>query len=395
MHRLPQVVDQVLRVFEADGQAHQAALVRPASRRAHGLHVVGHGQAHRAAPGIADLEELQGVDEGIDLSGGVARIEHHAEQPGGGGAVALPVRMAGAAGQRRVEHLRHLGLVLHPQRDAPRAGVLRGIAQRQGMQAAQHAGDVVRANAQAEPHVGEQQAFVQGIVAGGHAAHEQVGAAALVFGKGLHHHIHAEIEGLQRDAGSPSGVDGGEDAVLPCHGDESAQIGHFHGHRTGRFQPEELGLRRDQLGEFFRGASGFVDLVLNAPGPEKALGQFAARAVHIARQQHRVALLQQSEIDQGDGRKTRGAEHAVAPAIEHGQTLLQDERGGGAVQPVGIAGLAAPVARAHRGHIWEDHGGGMVHAGLHRTKTGWRLIRVMLQTGGQMLHFGGRLGFLV
>ncbi|OIQ66960.1 hypothetical protein GALL_514670 [mine drainage metagenome] len=263
------------------------------------------------------------------------------------------------------------------------------------MQTAQHAGDVVRAHAQAEPHVGEQQAFVQGIVAGGHAAHQQVGAAALVFGQRLHHHVHAQVEGLDGDACGPRGVDGGAHAVLFRHLDEAAQIGHFHRHRSGSFQPQQTGLRGDQGRQFVAAAQRVVELVGNAPGGEKFLRQLTAGPVHVVGQQHAVALLQQGKIDEGDGRQPGGAEDAVPSAVERGQPLLEDEGGGRAVQAVGIAGLATPVACAHGGHVGEQHGGGVVHAGLDRAEACWRLVGMVLQAGGQGSRLQGVGRFLV
>jgi cytochrome P450 len=95
--RLLAVGDQVLDRFEADREAHQRA--GPGRALADHREVVRHRQAHRPGPGVADLEQLQGIDEGIDLGAGEARIEDDREQAGGLG-TERSQRMTRRAGRR-------------------------------------------------------------------------------------------------------------------------------------------------------------------------------------------------------------------------------------------------------------------------------------------------------
>ncbi|GAS34490.1 hypothetical protein NGUA31_03840 [Salmonella enterica] len=81
------------------------------------------------------------------------------------------------AGQGRVQHLRHLGPVDQPLRHLARSHIVRGVPQGHAGQAAQHHLDVIEPNPDAQPHVRELQAQVQGLVARDDGAHEHVATA--------------------------------------------------------------------------------------------------------------------------------------------------------------------------------------------------------------------------
>ena len=74
------------------------------------------GEALEAAPGGADAEQRQRVEE-RDSPRPAARLEHDAEQPARAGEVALPDRVAGIALERRMQHARDLGPLREPARD--------------------------------------------------------------------------------------------------------------------------------------------------------------------------------------------------------------------------------------------------------------------------------------
>ena len=116
--------------------------------------VVGHDQADRPGPRIADAEQPQRVDEGVDAFAAVALVEDHREQPGGRAAAALPVGVARAAGQRRMQHLRDLGAAVPASAASARAAAsCARVAQRAASAASAARLGVVAADAEAEPHV--------------------------------------------------------------------------------------------------------------------------------------------------------------------------------------------------------------------------------------------------
>src|SRR5579859_1190474 len=76
------------------------------------------------APAIADAE----VPEPVDQRGARRRVaagEYEAEQPRRALEVPRPDVVAGAGGQRRMQHARHLGPPLKPARDRERAVLMR------------------------------------------------------------------------------------------------------------------------------------------------------------------------------------------------------------------------------------------------------------------------------
>src|SRR5690348_5613186 len=79
---LREIGDQILRVFEADMDAHQRSLGLPARRGAAALRVGRLDQAFITAPAGADAEQVERVDKSVDRRFR-HRFQHHAEQPAG------------------------------------------------------------------------------------------------------------------------------------------------------------------------------------------------------------------------------------------------------------------------------------------------------------------------
>src|SRR5437588_3337506 len=91
---LRQIGDQILRVFQADMDAHQRPLGLPAGRGAAAFREGRLDQALVAAPAGADAEQVERVDEGVDRFFR-DRFQYEAEQPAGAEEIALPELVAG------------------------------------------------------------------------------------------------------------------------------------------------------------------------------------------------------------------------------------------------------------------------------------------------------------
>src|SRR5271166_4887568 len=132
-----------LDVLVADAGGDGRAARRPAGRGAVGCAVEGNRQTFVAAPGSAEAEELEPVEEGRDRRLRDRR-EDDAEEAGRAGEIALPDRVAGVVGQGRVDHPQNLGPRLKPARQ--RQPLPLGFAQPQVHRAepAQREKDVLR-----------------------------------------------------------------------------------------------------------------------------------------------------------------------------------------------------------------------------------------------------------
>ena len=103
-------------------------------------------EALEAAPGRADAEQRQRIDEGVR---GLVRhrLEHDAEQAGRAGEIALPDRMPGIGLERRMQHARDLGARREPSRDRERRLLMMHQPHLHGAQAAQREEHVLRPGA--------------------------------------------------------------------------------------------------------------------------------------------------------------------------------------------------------------------------------------------------------
>src|SRR5215471_13482516 len=106
-------------------------------------------KAFKSAPGSADAEQGQLVQEGVNRFDG-SRLEYDAEKPARASKVPFPDRMAGMALEGRMQHAQHLGAGLQPARDLHSRSVMLGETHPHGAQSAQAEKHVVRPDA--EPH---------------------------------------------------------------------------------------------------------------------------------------------------------------------------------------------------------------------------------------------------
>ena len=102
---------------------------------AHRRQVVGHRQAHRAGPRVADLEQLQRIDEGIDLRAAEARDRRRPRTaPPPREQSAAQCSWPGEPGSAGWSTGDDLGRARPPLRELAAAAVLRRVAQRQRRQ---------------------------------------------------------------------------------------------------------------------------------------------------------------------------------------------------------------------------------------------------------------------
>ncbi len=332
--------------------------MRPA--RPHRRDVVGHREAARPAPAPADREQFERLDEAVDLLGTITRVEHHREQPARAREVAREGFVARAVGQLGMQHRGDLGTRLQPLGQRQRAAAVCLEAQPHVRQVAQDQRAVVGRHAQAGAHARQLEPLVDRALGRDGRAHQHVAAARLVLGERLHRDVDAVLEGLEREARRIGVVDRGDHAALARHRRDGPHVGHFHGHRARRLQPQQAGFGADQLGD--AGADQrIVEAHADAEIARQPVAEIGVGAVGIVRDQHVVAALHDAEIDVHDRRQPRGLQQRVRAALDHGQLACQFERGGRGVQAVAPLVVLAPVERAHRRQIGEHHGRGARH----------------------------------
>ena len=228
----------------------------------------------------------------------------------------------------------------------------------------------------------QRQPPVQRLVPAGDRAHQHVGAARGVLGQRMHRQVHrqalAQVEGIEGQARAPGVVQRDERLrralAHPPH--QTAQVRELQRDRARRLQPDQPGggrQRRLQRGHVHR----VVDPVRDAPGLELVRGKAAARAVDVVGQQQLVAAGQQRDVDQRDRRQAAGRQQDMVRALQRGQPRLQRQRGGRAVQAVGVAAAVDPLGAAQRLDRREEHRRGLVHRGqlgIEARRRGVRMV---------------------
>ena len=333
---------------------------------AHAGQVVGHHQAHRPAPAETDLEQPQRIAKGVHLRLCVTGIDHHTEQPCrqprpalAGAAQCLPMRVAGCAFKRRVQHLRNRRLLLQPQCQTARRLVVGAVAQTHCGQCAQHRLGIVARDPQAQAHVGQFELHVQVGVARNHAAHQHIPASAREFGQGMGGNIHAQaavtrqIKRRKSQPCAPGVVQRRGHATRPAHANLLAQVRKLHRQRPWSLQPHQACCRCDARSQIRR-----IERVIRHRGDAKtrqlSVGHVFAGAVGVVWNQHLVARLQQRQPDDGNGCQAAGHQQALCTALQRAKALFKNERGRRAVQPIGVGALVLPLARAHGSNVRKD-----------------------------------------
>ena len=334
-------------------QAHAGAAGRHRRCRARALEPDGDGEAFEAAPGIAEAEQLQRIEEGVALRLADAVDEVEGEEAGGAGEIPLPDGVARVALQPRMAHAGDLGPLLQPAGDLQAVLHVAAQAHVQRAQAAQGQIDVVRAHMHAERAVGLLQAR-PGPLAGGHRAEHRVGMADQILGAGLHRQVDAVADGIE-EAGRRPGVvhdhqrvmrmgDPGDGRdVLHLEGEGARRLGH-HGAGVGSEQ------RLDSL------ADGRIVIVDgNAEPLQRGLGEIAGRAIGAVGDQHVIAGGQARQQRDGDGVEARGGKAHAGRTLQFGQRFFQRIRRRIAAPGI-VIGLAAgehgrAVRKQHRGGV--------------------------------------------
>src|SRR5262245_56314647 len=117
-------------------EANRWAAGRPPRRGANRRAVERDREALEAAPGSADAEQGQLVQEGVNRCDG-SRLEYDAEKPARAGKIPFPDGMAGMALEGRMQHAQDFGAGFQPARDLHSRGVMLGEAHPHRAQSAQ------------------------------------------------------------------------------------------------------------------------------------------------------------------------------------------------------------------------------------------------------------------
>ena len=191
--------------------------------------------------------------------------------------------------------------------------------------------------------------MVQRRVARHDRAHQHVCPSAGIFGQGLHAHVGPQLESVERNARPPGVIQRRQNRArvglavgrallvgLRDHRHQCREVRELQCDRPRCLQPHQAG-GIAQLG----GQVGRVHRVVVAggdtPGFQFGLGKRFVGAVGVVRHQHFVILAQERHVHQRHRRQSTGHQHAVLATFERGNAFFQCERGGGAVQAVGVA----------------------------------------------------------
>ena len=119
-----------------------------------------------------------------------------------------------------------------------------------------------------------------------------------------------------------------------------------------------------------------------------ASGQVFAGAVGVVGQQHFIARFEQAQIHQRQRSQTAGRQQALQAAFQRGDALFERERGGRAVQAVGVGAFVHPLALAHGRHVGKEHGRRLVHRRLRSLEFRRRNVGVVYEPGGRSARRG-------
>ena len=180
-------------------------------------------------------------------------------------------------------------------------------------------------------------------------------------------------EGVEEDAGGVGVVDRDGDFFGAGGGDDRGDVLHFHRDRAGAFGPNEMRVRADELRD--AGADhGVVRFDFDVEILEQVVGDFAAVAVGAFGHEGVRAGAAVDEIDERDGRLAAGDDEGVAGLFDFGDAGGEFERGGRAVDAVGVGAAGAP-ALVGVGEGVEDGGRGAVDRRGEGAEAGGRLGR--------------------
>ena len=158
-----------------------------------------------AAPGIAQAEEREGVEEGLDRRLR-HRLQHHAEEARCAREVTLPQGMAGVVLQRGMEHPADFGPGLQPAGEPEPRLLVPLQADGEGAEPPERQIAVVGSGGGAQLLEDVAQCLGMGL-GGGYRAEHGVGMAHDVFRPGLDREVRAQCQRLAEERRGPSVVD--------------------------------------------------------------------------------------------------------------------------------------------------------------------------------------------
>jgi hypothetical protein len=129
------IANEIGNILKSDMEANGGAAGRPPGCGANRRAVEGDRQAFEAAPGSADAEQGQLVQEGMNGCDG-SRLEYGAEKSARAGKIPFPDRVAGMALEGRMEYAHYFGAFFEPAPDLHAGGVMLGETHPHGAQSA-------------------------------------------------------------------------------------------------------------------------------------------------------------------------------------------------------------------------------------------------------------------
>ena len=340
-------------------------------------------QAFVAAPGRANAEEAQCVDELLAGASVYAFFKGKRHQAVGAAEVAFPQRMAGVGGQRGIEHAADLGLALQPFGDLGRMALVLGQAHGQRAQAAQREIGVVGAHRQAQRFMrrGNLRGERRGV--GDDNALHHVRMARDVLGRGVNGEVRAQRQRLVEPARAPGVVGRDRNAMGARHRRQRGQVQHFVEQRTRRLEIDQLGVWPDLRRQI---VLRWREVFQRDP---QALQQRVVDAAHgrvdAVGHQRMVAGRQQRHQHQRDRRHARRREESALAAFERGHRVFQRAVGVEAVAAVGgqaFARGAAVVQIGIGGAAFKAHGAGAHHGNVDRARAAAQIGCARMQQAG-------------
>src|SRR5437764_1349098 len=239
-----QVGNEIAHGLQADIEAHdRRAVVREAPPQIE----VRHYQADHSAPAVADLEELELVEQTYDDVAGYRGGKFNGKNARRAGKIPLPDFMSRAAGESGVTQSRCLRLLLQPPGNRERA--LLELLQPDGkrLQSSYRQTAIVRRGAHSEQLTGIPQRLIVAMISGGNGPEQYVTVAAYVFGERLHGHVDAGGESVEENSCRIGIVQRRHDASLTRSLGYGPNILHFHRDRSWALTPDQLGCRPQQM----------------------------------------------------------------------------------------------------------------------------------------------------
>ena len=291
-----------------------------------GAVLVGMGRDHEAlvaAPACAHAEDVHAVEHGGDRRALDAVAQREREQARRAFELLLPVLVAGAVRQGRVQHLVDLGPGLQPVGDLEAALLMVAQAHAHRAEAAQGEVAIVGRGVEAERLAGRLCDLEHLARGTGDDAHHRVGVTDDVLGSGVDGDIAAVVERLEVERRRPGIIDHDGRAGLFGDGGHAVDVLYLEGLRARRLEIDDLGVGPHQLGEAFAADHRIEVGGLDSEALQRGVGEAARRTVGIVGHQHVVAGLQEAHDGAGDGGQPRLHGDGTMRALDGGDGVFQ------------------------------------------------------------------------